>query len=306
MPVTARCTPSSVLGEQARAGPTRSTRPWPRAGPGPAGRRAGRPEGQPLHPRRADHLLVADPRGLAARPTTPRWSSGCVPPARSWSARRTSTSSRWAPPPRTRAPARPATPTTTTGCPAVERRIGRGGRGRVRAARARLGHRRLDPPAGGALRRGRPQAHLRGGLPLRPGRLRLLARPDRPVRHHGRRRRAPAGGDRRPRPAGHHLARRSPPPRWWWPSSGASRGCGSGSWSELVDGRRARGRGPGPGGGRGARARPGRRSRRSRCRSSATGCPPTTSSRRPRRPPTSPATTACATACGSTGPTWPR
>ncbi len=33
-------------------------------GPRPAGRRAGRPEGQPLHQRRAHHLLVADPRRL--------------------------------------------------------------------------------------------------------------------------------------------------------------------------------------------------------------------------------------------------
>ena len=47
--------------------------------------------------------------------------------------------------------------------------------------RARLRHRRLDPPAGGALRRRRRQADLRPRQPLRPRRLRQLARPDRPV-----------------------------------------------------------------------------------------------------------------------------
>ena len=51
----------------------------------------------------------------------------------------------------------------------------------ARAARARHRHRRLDPPAGRALRRRRPQADLRPRLPLRPDRLRLVARPDRPV-----------------------------------------------------------------------------------------------------------------------------
>ncbi len=52
---------------------------------------------------------------------------------------------------------------------------------------ARLGHRRLDPPARVVLRRGRPQADLRRGIPLRPDRVRVLARPDRSVRPFGRR-----------------------------------------------------------------------------------------------------------------------
>ncbi len=42
-------------------------------------------------------------------------------------------------------------------------------------------HRRLDPPAGGALRDRRPEAHLRRDLAVRDGRLRLLARPVRPA-----------------------------------------------------------------------------------------------------------------------------
>ena len=43
-------------------------------------------------------------------------------------------------------------------------RVGRRGRRGHDAARARLGHRRVDPPAGRALRPGRGQAHLRPGL----------------------------------------------------------------------------------------------------------------------------------------------
>ena len=81
----------------------------------------------------------------------------------------------------------------------IERRLrGRGG-GRPGAGLARLRHRRLDPPAGLALRRRRLQADLRPRLALRPARLRLVARSDRPVRadRAGRRRRL--RGDGRPR-----------------------------------------------------------------------------------------------------------
>ena len=45
--------------------------------------------------------------------------------------------------------------------------------------RARLGHRRVDPPAGGLLRLRRAQAHLWPRLALRAGGLCLFARPDR-------------------------------------------------------------------------------------------------------------------------------
>ncbi len=53
-----------------RRGPGRRRRARPTGGggrgPGSAGRRAHRPQGQPLHPRHPHHLLVEDPRGLAA------------------------------------------------------------------------------------------------------------------------------------------------------------------------------------------------------------------------------------------------
>ena len=65
---------------------------------------------------------------------------------------------------------------------------------------ARLRHRRLDPPAGGAVRGRRGEAHLRPGVALRADRVRELARPDRAVRHHGERRRVAARRDRRARP----------------------------------------------------------------------------------------------------------
>ena len=57
------------------------------------------------------------------------------------------------------------------------------GRGRRRrgALGPRLRHRRLDPPAGRALRRRRHEADLRPRQPLRARRLRQLARPDRPA-----------------------------------------------------------------------------------------------------------------------------
>ena len=58
--------------------------------------------------------------------------------------------------------------------------------GAPRAVGDRHRHRRLDPPAGGALRDRRPEADLRRDLALRDGRLRLLARPVRaadPRRH---------------------------------------------------------------------------------------------------------------------------
>ena len=88
-----------------------------------------------------------------------------------------------------------------------------GRRGRLpRAAGHRHGHGRLDPPAGGALRRRRPEADLRARQPLRDHRLRQLARPDRPVRpRHARRRHAPPG-DRRARRARLDL-RADPGPR---------------------------------------------------------------------------------------------
>ena len=89
------------------------------------------------------------------------------------------------------------------------RRQRRGGRGVPGAALARHRHRRLDPPAGGALRHRRPEADLRPRLALRPDRVRQFARPDRPVRARPRRCRAPARSDRRARRPRQHERRTS-------------------------------------------------------------------------------------------------
>ncbi len=76
-------------------------------------------------------------------------------------------------------------------------RLGRGSRGRPGSIGPGHRHRRLDPAAGGLLRRGRAQADLWPCQPLRPDRFRQLARPDRPVRPRPGRRRPPLGCDRR-------------------------------------------------------------------------------------------------------------
>ena len=83
-----------------------------------------------------------------------------------------------------------------------QRRIGRRRRRLPRPALDRHRHRRVDPPAGGAVRDRRAEADLRAGQPLRDRRLRQLARPDRAVRpgRAGRGRPAARGGrPRRPR-----------------------------------------------------------------------------------------------------------
>ena len=61
-------------------------------------------------------------------------------------------------------------------------RVGSGGRRRNRPDRDRRRRGRVDPHPGRALRSGRAQTHLRACQPLRHHRLRLLARPGRPVR----------------------------------------------------------------------------------------------------------------------------
>ena len=80
------------------------------------------------------------------------------------------------------------------------RRLGGRRRRRARAVRDRHRHRRLDPPAGGALRDRRPEADLRRDLALRDDRLRLLARPVRAADPRRHRRRAAAASDGGPRP----------------------------------------------------------------------------------------------------------
>ena len=176
---------------------------------------------------------------------------------------------------------------------------GRGGRGHG-AARPRHRHRRLDPPARGAVRRRRPQADLRPREPLRRGGLRLVARPGRPLRAHGggrgpgrvacsaatTRTTPPAPTDRRARLRG----RRSRPG-----AAGLRIGVPWSFLEEGVDAGRA---------GRVPRRRSrvlearGRAHRRGRAAPRArTPSRRTTSWPRPRPRATSRASTACATAC---------
>ena len=65
-------------------------------------------------------------------------------------------------------------------------------------SRPRHRHRRLDPPAGRALRHRRPQADVRARQPVGRRRLRVVARPDRALRARRRGRGDPAARDRRP------------------------------------------------------------------------------------------------------------
>ena len=89
----------------------------------------------------------------------------------------------------------------------LQRRVGGGRGGRPRAVGDRHGHRRVDPPARVAVRHRGTEADLRGDLPLRHGRVRVLAGPVRPADAHGHRRGAAAAPPRRPRPLRLDLAR---------------------------------------------------------------------------------------------------
>ncbi|MCI3949522.1 MAG: hypothetical protein K0R11_1456, partial [Acidimicrobiales bacterium] len=199
-----------------------------RRGPGAAGRRARRPQGQPLHPRHPHHLRLPHPRGLA--PALRR--HGRRPPAPGRRRRRGEDQPR-----RVRhglldralrLRAHPQPPRPLPGPGGVERGERRRRGRRLRRPRPRVRHRRLGPPAGRLLRRGRGQADLRPGEPLRAHRLRLVARPDRPVRHHGGRRRRPPRGHRRPRPHGLDVAPGARP-RAGAPARRGRRGAACGS-----------------------------------------------------------------------------
>ena len=115
---------------------------------------------------------------------------------------------------RLRAGAQPVGPRARAG--RLERRLGGGRRGRPRAVGDRHRHRRLDPPAGGALRHRRPEADLRRGLALRDGRVRVVARPVRPAHAHRHRRGAAARGTSSART-------RATRPRWACPRTCACR-----------------------------------------------------------------------------------
>ena len=197
-----------------RPRPTR--RRWPaRTGDAAARRRAVRGEGQHRRRRRADHRRLPGLR-LRPRPSTPPSSPRCAPPARSSSARPTSTSS----PPASSAPARPyGTPPNAAAPDLIAGGSSSGSAVAValgaRAVRARHRHRRLRPGAGGAAtassgssRRvgrvstagvvpGLPLARLRVGVrphasPTPAAVADVSAAPTRPTRSASRRRRAPA------------------------------------------------------------------------------------------------------------------
>ena len=141
-----------------------------------------------------------------------------------------------------RVPAHPQPVGHRPGAGWLERRFGLRCRGVSGAVVARDRYRGIHPPAGGALRDRRDEAHLRGGLPLRAHRVRFLARPGRTVRPHGPRRGAPAVVHGRPRRSRLHLARMGRADR---PAHSRAPGRAPG-----------RGRGGADGGGRGA-GRPG-------------------------------------------------
>ena len=191
-----------------------------------------------------------------------------------------------------------ANPWDRTRCPAAPRRQRRRGRRRARAVGARHRHRRLDPPAGRAVRHRRPQAHLRRRQPLRDDRVRLVARPGRPA-HARRHRRALL------------FAAHGRPRRRDSTSVALPRGRSRCRRRERLDGIRLgvpedlSGEGIEPGVRRASRrrcdcARARRDASSVACRTPTHASAPTTCSRRPRRRRTSPASTACATACAAT------
>ena len=187
----------------------------------------------------------------------------------------------------------------------VERRLDRGGRGRVRPrwpSAATPGARSVSPPrSAGWSGPSRPTARCRAtaSSPSRRASTRS-ARSRRPSP-------TPRSCSRSSAATTRSTPRRSSEPRRRSPtcSTGAWRDCGSGSSASCrVTGSRGSAATSSTGSGRPPTrcARPVRSSSRSRCRRRSTACPPTTCSPRPRRRATSPGSTACATGCGSTRP----
>ena len=138
-------------------------------------------------------------------------------------------------------------------------------------------HRRLDPPAGLALRDRRAEAHLRRGQPLRDDRLRLVARPVRPAHARRDRRRAAAARTSQGRDPCDSTSLGIPEERRRCPAPSASTACASASGGIEE-------RGPRAGRGRAGASHARRGSRSSAAASSeielphapATASPPTT------------------------------
>ena len=175
-----------------RAGTRRRARRLPRdrGAADRRGRHPARAEGRAHHERHPDDLRLARSSRVRAAVRLRPPGRGCRARAACSSARRTATSSRWAPRTRTRRSA-PCTirgiSSTFPAAPAAARRPP-SRRGMCRLG-ARHRHGRLRPSACLAQPARRAEAHLRADQQVRPDRVRVVARHDRNVHAHRARRR---------------------------------------------------------------------------------------------------------------------